>query len=65
MKISKKLFVLLLAAMVLATLASVTLVVTGHEQLVRDAFRWATSSAESVAEVLAIVAVVIFASVLL
>ena len=50
MSISKKLFVLLLVAMILSTVASVTLVLGGHEDLVRDAFRWLTSSAQSVAE---------------
>lgn len=59
MSISKKqLFVLALAAMVLLASSSVVLVLTGHEALVRDAFRWLSSSAESAA--LAVVVVVGF-----
>lgn len=58
---SKKVFVLLLAAMILATLASVVLVVTGHEVLVRDAFRWVASSAEDL--VVALIVAVIFVAV--
>jgi hypothetical protein len=61
MSISKKLFVLLLVAMVLATLASVTLVVTGHEVLVRDAWHAVASSAAGlVFAVVMIVGFVVF-----
>lgn len=60
MSISKKMFVLLLAAMVLIALSSVTLVLAGHEALVRDAFRWVTSSASSALEVVAFAAIILF-----
>lgn len=56
---SKKAFVLLLAAMILVTLASVVLVLAGHEVLVRDAFRWVASSAENALEVAALIVVVL------
>jgi hypothetical protein len=46
MSISKKLFVLLLAAMILAALSSVVLVLAGHEALVRDAWRTLVSSSK-------------------
>jgi hypothetical protein len=49
MSISKKLFVLLILAMILSTIAILTLVMTGHEALVRDAFRWLSSSTEAIA----------------
>lgn len=57
--VSKKLFVLLIVAMVLAALSSVVLTLTGHEELVRDAFRWAASSTESAVEVLGVVGIVV------
>lgn len=58
---AKRLFVLLIVLMVLATLSVITLTLTGHEDLVIAAFRWVTSSATTVAVLVAVVVAILAA----
>ncbi len=61
---SKKLFVLAMTAMVLTTIAIVALTVTGHEDIVRAAGAWVTSSLEHVVGVLGFFGIIILMGLL-
>jgi hypothetical protein len=61
---SKKLFVLLLAAMFMTTIAIVVLTVTGHEDIVRAAGAWVTNSIESVVGILGVVGILVVVALL-
>lgn len=56
---TKKLFTLLIVAMLLTTISVLVLSLTGHEDLVRTAFGWIASSVTSVVETLGAVGIVI------
>ncbi len=57
----KRLFVLLIVLMALATLSIMTLTLSGHEDMVIAAFRWVTSSAITVAALVVIVVCILAA----
>ncbi len=61
---SKKIFVLLIVAMLLATLSVIVLTLTGHEDMVSSAFRWVSSSITTVAEALGVVGIIILVALL-
>lgn len=61
---SKKLFVLLIVSMLLATISILVLTLTGHDDMVRAAFGWVASSATTIVETLGVVGLLIVIALL-
>lgn len=59
MSISKKLFILLIITMILVTLSTLTLVLTGHEDMVRDVFRMIENAAAIIGAVVLMIFVIL------